>query len=224
MEATKPLTSLIFVLPILAAYEVGILYFGLDTMRNGAEVWLRNFLQGFGFGQYFLLPLLTCSLLLIWHYLKQERWQLKSRVLSGMIVESALLAILLLVIARVQVVWFGTRVSTTSWGSWGNIMSYCGAGIYEELLFRAMLFPAMIMLLQTLGVDKSSSVTAAICATSLTFAAAHYQFFSGYGEEFQWQTFLFRWLAGAFFCVLYRLRGFGISVGTHTLYDVFVTM
>ena len=74
---------------MLAAYEAGILYFGLDTMRNGAEVWLRTILQGFGFGEYFLLPVLTCSLLLIWHHLQRDDWRLSSGVLSGMMVESA---------------------------------------------------------------------------------------------------------------------------------------
>ena len=35
-------------------------------------------------------------------------------------------------------------------------------------------------------------------------------------------TFLFRFLAGVFFAVLFRYRGFGIAVGTHAFYDVLV--
>ena len=225
-ESSRPLTSLIFVLPLLTAYEWGILQFGLDSMRNGAEVWLRNLLSGFGFSQYFLLPLLTCAVLLVWHHLKQDRWQLQSGILSGMLIECAALALLLLLLARLQFAWLGGVPKQAFVGSlgqsWQNVVAYCGAGIYEELLFRAMFLPAMVLLLRWIGIDKSSSWTGAIFASSLTFAAAHYHFFSGYGESFQWQTFGFRFVAGVFFCLLYRFRGFGISAGTHALYDVFV--
>ncbi|MBC8113461.1 MAG: CPBP family intramembrane metalloprotease, partial [Candidatus Saccharimonas sp.] len=35
-------------------------------------------------------------------------------------------------------------------------------------------------------------------------------------------SFIFRTLAGMFFAALFFLRGFGITVGTHAVYDVFV--
>ena len=35
-------------------------------------------------------------------------------------------------------------------------------------------------------------------------------------------VFLFRMLAGIYFALLFRLRGFGIAVGTHAFYDIIV--
>ena len=54
----------------------------------------------------------------------------------------------------------------------------------------------------------------------MLFSAAHYVGPSG--DKFLWLTFLFRFLAGVFFAVLFRYRGFGIAVGTHAFYDVLV--
>ena len=59
-----------------------------------------------------------------------------------------------------------------------------------------------------------------IVLTSLLFSAAHYV--GPCGDPFRWLTFLFRFLAGVFFAVLFRYRGFGIAAGTHAFYDVLV--
>jgi hypothetical protein len=56
--------------------------------------------------------------------------------------------------------------------------------------------------------------------SSLLFSAAHY--IGPYGDAFDWLTAFFRFLAGAFFAVLFIFRGFGIAAGTHALYDVLV--
>ena len=67
---------------------------------------------------------------------------------------------------------------------------------------------------------------AAVVVTSLVFSAAHYQIFtfnSG-ADVFAVDTFLFRMVAGVFFSTLFVYRGFGIAVGSHALYDVFVAL
>jgi len=58
------------------------------------------------------------------------------------------------------------------------------------------------------------------------FAAAHY---IGQPDEpldladiLFWFSFLFRFLAGVFFSVLFVYRGFGIAAGTHAGYDILV--
>jgi len=40
----------------------------------------------------------------------------------------------------------------------------------------------------------------------------------------QWQlySFMFRWVAGLLFTVLYFMRGFAITAYTHALYDIWV--
>ena len=231
--STRPLTSLAFVVPILLVYECGILLLGPEAMRNGADVWLRQFLDLVGFGQYLLLPLVTCAILMAWHHLTQCRWFLSVEVLVWMVLESALLGMLLLGIAQLQGWLFvtashtvGTPVAVATHVSDAStrVIGFLGAGIYEEVLFRLMLLPALFGLLQWLGESRRASWIGAILVSSLVFSAAHFQMVMPGGDPFTWFSFLFRAVAGVFFSLLFLCRGFGITVGAHTLYDVFVGM
>ncbi len=60
----------------------------------------------------------------------------------------------------------------------------------------------------------------AALATSVLFAAAHYVGASG--EPFRWFSFVFRFVAGMFFSVVFIYRGFGIAAGSHAAYDILV--
>ncbi len=254
-ESRRPLVSLAFVLPLLVLYEGGVLYLGPGAMRNGADVWLRRWLDQLGFGQYFLLPALTIGLLLAWHHTTRERWQLRREVLVGMYVESSLLAVALLGIgylqrsvshlalefvqARLPVAevpvaevpagdawqsapWDGVRWSGdgAAWDGAARLIGFCGAGIYEEMLFRLILVPVVLGIATLLALRGSVRVAAAIVVTSALFSAAHYT--GVHGDAFDWFSFSFRFLAGAFFALLFVWRGFGIAAGTHALYDIFV--
>jgi membrane protease YdiL (CAAX protease family) len=221
---------------MLVAYEGGLLWLGPQGMRNGVDVWLRQLLQWIGFGQYFLLPMLTCGLLLAWHHLNRERWRFGWSVLYGMFVECVILAVALLAAARLQGALLASLsireiVSVADLEGTGHVVAFFGAGLYEELLFRLMLLPAVVMLLRAGGMERSGSLWVAVLLTSLLFAAAHYrlEFAAGpihwampYGEPFAWVSFGFRFLAGAFFSVVFLQRGFGIAAGTHALYDILV--
>ena len=46
-ESRRPFASLVFILPMLLAYEVGLLWLGSGGLRNGADVWLRQVLDLF---------------------------------------------------------------------------------------------------------------------------------------------------------------------------------
>ena len=101
-QSRRPLASLAFVAPLLLVYELGVLLLGPLAMRNGADVWLRQLLDVLGFSQYFLLPLLTIGLLLGWHHVTRQPWRIEPGVLYTMLAESASLAIVLMIIARMQ--------------------------------------------------------------------------------------------------------------------------
>jgi hypothetical protein len=101
-----------------------------------------------------------------------------------------------------------------------RLVGFCGAGIYEEALFRLLLLPPVIWLFSLFGATRPWAIGLAIVATSLAFSAAHYA--GVQGEPFDWFSASFRCLAGAFFATLFVYRGFGIAAGTHALYDVLV--
>jgi hypothetical protein len=230
-ESHRPLASLAFIMPLLLVYELGILAQGPTAARNGADVWLRMFLDLVGFGQYFLLPLLTVGILLGWHYTTRHGWRLARGTLAGMAVECAALSVCLWVVLQIQGALLqlvvgatptpaGAAVWLTTSGRLGGLVGYMGAGVYEELLFRLMLLPVVAWGLCRLGLSWPMSLVAAALATSLLFAAAHHV--GPHGEPLDGFIFLFRFLAGLFFCVLFVKRGFGIAAGTHAGYDILV--
>jgi hypothetical protein len=224
-ESARPLTSLVFVAPILLVYEVGIVCLGPQSPRNGADMWLRHLLSFLGLGQYFVLPLLTCSLLLGWHHLTRQRWVLSGEVFSGMLLESALLAVALALVANLpEALFLSVAVDAVAEGPgvMEQIVAFLGAGLYEELLFRLLLLSIAMAVFRALGVDARSAIIGAILIGSFSFAGAHYSLFTSHGEAFAWQSFLFRLVAGAAFSLLYLYRGFGVTVGTHALYDLLV--
>jgi Type II CAAX prenyl endopeptidase Rce1-like len=231
-QSRRPLTSLAFVTPLLIVYEAGVLWLGPQAMRNGADVWLRQLLDLLGFSQYFLLPVLTLGLLAAWHHVTQERWRVPVGILYAKLAECVLLAVALVVIARVQA---NLQALVTcqpppamlhaSLGMYfeslcKRFVSFTGAGIYEEMLFRLMLLPLVAWVLRSCGAKPAWSLAGAATTTSLIFAGAHHV--GPLGEPFQWYAFLFRSIAGLFFATLFIYRGFGIAAGTHAAYDILV--
>lgn len=228
-----PLTSLFFTLPLIAAYEGGVLVLGRGSPRNGADVWLREILGSLGFGQYFLLPLATVAGLLAWQFLAHDRWKLSLAVLPGMVAECLLWAVVLVGVGRVQQGFFPLEISGAGLpslevdafgggvrGLFARIVSFCGAGLYEEVLFRLLMLPAGVWLFERLGCGPLAAGGWAVLASSLIFSAAHYV--GPLGDTFALDSFVFRTLAGMLFAALFLARGFGIAAGSHFFYDLLV--
>jgi len=185
-----------------------------------------------GFSQYFLLPLLTLGLLGGWHYVSRQPWRFSPSMLYVKLAECVLLALALVVIARVQANLQSlvtrmpppTMLRASLGGTLESVVrrfvAYMGAGIYEELLFRLMLLPVLASVLKWLGCNEIWSLAGGAILSSLAFAGAHH--LGPLGEPFQWYAFLFRASAGIFFAALFVYRGFGIAAGTHAAYDMLV--
>ncbi|NBV45755.1 MAG: CPBP family intramembrane metalloprotease [Planctomycetia bacterium] len=215
-----PLTSLVFTLPLVFAYEGGVLLLGRGTPRNGADVWLRQALDAAGFGSYFLLPLVTILGLLAWHHVEHDRWRFRPAVLMGMALECLVLAAVLLGLARLQDRLWPLQAGAVHPGLVARVIGYCGAGLYEEVLFRLLMLPAAAWVLGRLRADGEPAWGLAVVVSSLLFSAAHYV--GPLGDTFAIYSFTFRFLAGVFFAVLLLVRGFGIAAGTHAAYDLLV--
>ena len=214
VESRRPLASLVFIAPLLIVYEVGVTLLG--AQQNGADAFLRRLLELLGFGQHFLLPVLTVCILLGWHYLAREPWQLSGGILSGMAVESLVLGIFLQFISFVQ----NALVAMNIGEKLQNAVGYLGAGIYEELLFRLILLSLVAWAFRRAGTAPRVSMILAVVISSLLFAAAHHV--GPYGEPLKAFYFLFRFIAGVFFAILFVYRGFGIAAGSHAAYDIMV--
>jgi hypothetical protein len=228
------LVSLLFVTPLLIAYEGGLLWLGPAALRNGADLWLRRLLELAGFSQYFLLPGLTVGILLAWHHVSGDRWSVRAGVLFGMLVESLALGAALLAAAHLHQSLLAIEAADSNTPlrpRVGEAISYLGAGIYEELVFRLIALTGLAGLIRWSGCSRNASWLWSIYLSSLAFAAAHYpvsltaltqDWTVAGGEAFGWSLFCFRFFAGVLFCVLFLTRGFGIAVGAHAVYDILV--
>jgi hypothetical protein len=246
-ETRRPFCNLVFLLPLLLVYELGVVAIGgseSDAFRNGADAWIRQFLLRLGIDLLWLLPMSLVAALLFWQWASRQPWRMSWDTLGGMVAESLLFAFALILLGQAVDACFRQpanllEVEGSGWGMSLLVRSvtFLGAGIYEEFLFRLCLIPITYAGLRALLVPHRWSVGVTIVATSVVFSLAHYlgtpdQDYSlsvlteavvrVQSSRALWFSFVFRTLAGVFFAALFFLRGFGITVGAHAAYDVIV--
>ncbi|MHC4757430.1 MAG: CPBP family glutamic-type intramembrane protease [Planctomycetota bacterium] len=107
-----------------------------------------------------------------------------------------------------------------------NIVTGIGAGIYEELVFRLLLICGLMIVFQDLaGLKTKHSIILSVVISSALFSAHHHiDFLTGETSSvFSTAAFVFRTFAGIYFAVLFAVRGFGITSGTHAFYNIIAT-
>jgi membrane protease YdiL (CAAX protease family) len=229
LHATRhPWPCLLFLVPLLAAYEGGVLWLGGpdDSLRNGADAWIRLGLETLGVQFSYLAPLLLALVFLGWSW----AWRTNKPgdllgVVAGMAIESIVFALGLWAVCRASLpVLEGMGVVLAappfSHEAAGRVVTFLGAGIYEEALFRLLILGGLAWLLRLVGVPGAAAGATAVIASAALFAAAHHV--GPFGEPFHAGRFIFRFLAGLYFALLYQFRGFGVAAGAHACYDVMV--
>lgn len=117
----------------------------------------------------------------------------------------------------------------------GFVMSL-GAGFYEELTYRVLLFGLGAKLLvwvfarqkmslvdgaSRLPSIKALAITLGWCAIAAAiFSGVHYV--GPLSDPFDLKSFVFRWVLGLTLTAIYATRGFAAAVWAHALYDVWV--
>ena len=229
-SARHPWPCFLFLLPLLLVYEGGIVWMGgaqAELLRTGADTWLHWGLEACGLQHFYWGPGLVVVLLLGWCWLRRgDRPGDPAGVCMGMAIESVVFALGLWGISRglsPLLDSFGVKLAAApppAQETLREIITYVGAGLYEEVLFRLLLFSGLVWLLKLIEVPSLPALLAAAAASALVFSAAHH--LGPYGESFDGYAFLFRTLAGLYFTLLFQLRGFGVAVGAHACYDVVV--
>jgi hypothetical protein len=235
LSATRhPFVCLLFVVPLVAVYEYGVHALGGDrpeTLRNGADAWLRWGLEKYGLVQIWVAPLIVVGFFFLW---SAASWGSRPKeplaALFGMLIECGLFAgILWAVSANFRPILdrLGIELAMAGDGPWHQsaqarmMVRYVGAGIYEEVIFRLGLFTLIYFLLRIALLPSALAGLLAAIAAALLFAAAHHVGDNGETPIVPLR-FAFRAVAGLYFTLLYVGRGFGIAVGTHAAYDVLV--
>lgn len=122
----------------------------------------------------------------------------------------------------------GPAVAAGQGSVMADVVTGVGAGIYEELVFRLILICVLMMVLQdVLRFSRIRAVILSVLVSAALFSAHHHlDLVSGRLNEhdvFDWAKFTFRTIAGVYFAVLFAIRGFGITAGTHAFYDIIAT-
>jgi hypothetical protein len=222
-ESEAPLASLLFLLPLIVIYEVGTRYFTTAAQHGRGQqiiafTMMQRLFRLFGVNGQHLPALAVVVILLAWHIARKDRWSFNLYNLLGMAVESAALALPLLALGRVLARYF--PLSAIHGGRHDMIIMSVGAGVYEELVFRLMLFSLLSLLLKdAIQLGTFTTHLGVVVGSGLLFAAYHYLSPS---EHFMLRTFLFRTAAGAYFGLLFLLRGFGITAASHAAYDILI--
>jgi hypothetical protein len=110
-----------------------------------------------------------------------------------------------------------------------NIVTGVGAGIYEELVFRLILICVLMMLFQdVIGLTRQNSIVLSVLISAALFSGHHHIIWMdgrlARSAPFNWTEFSFRTIAGVYFAILFAIRGFGITAGTHAFYDILATL
>jgi hypothetical protein len=245
LRSQQPLEILFFLLPLVIFYEIGllsILRFEGMVLDNKAHDAIRRVFDAVGIDASAMsLPVLSLPgillvvILLVWQALSRRRWQVDLRTVGLMALESALLAVPLVVLAQLVVQAFASGVPAASAAAaaapvslaelpvLGRLAVSIGAGLYEELIFRM----ALIAVLHTLLVDllrwkEGPAITLSILLAAIAFALYHP--LRDAGGAIDWPKAVAYLVIGCYFGAVFAFRGFGIVVGVHAAYDIAVLL
>ena len=217
-----PWTDLALTLPMFLGYHLGVIFL---PVRNAADV-VTSELIALSDNNILAYSGLTLAIgavfvgsLIVLGRGKALRWERFAFIaLEGVVYAVAMRFLASYVVGRMYLA-NGIHDPAT-----GLVMSL-GAGFYEEIAFRVilfglgakvvgLLFPVMVPFKQKL-VTLGWALIAAI-----VFSGWHYV--GALGESFYAKSFVFRTVCGLVFTAIYRFRGFAPAVWTHALYDIWV--
>lgn len=207
--------------PLFAIYELGLLFLPPPPARNAADAFLRDSIGGFEPRMMATLNALVLAAFLVAALVRSARAP-EVRVFSLMFVESLLWSLMLVPsvffledVARLM-------IAVPADGVLADVVFGIGAGVWEELLFRAIPIGLGIWLLRMTGLSPVAGQAFLIVATALFFSWAHHAGQPGGIDDLG--VFVFRFLAGVFLGVLFVFRGFGVACWTHAAYDVLLAL
>lgn len=240
----RPLHILVFLAPLLAAFEVGSIVYLTSPDQSMAKTiqakkLFSDFFELFGAAGLFIPAVTLVTVLVVWHLMRRDRWTVNAGVIGGMALESALWTLPLLVMAGLHTRGLAAQVvpgagtgamarvglasvtDLTAMPWQARVTISIGAGLYEEMLFRFVAIALFHMLMaDLLRLNKLHSAIGAVALSAVLFAVYHDAALATGGTD--WARLVFLFAAGVYLGVLYAARGLGIVVATHALYDVLV--
>lgn len=221
-------TSLLLVLPLFVAYQVGVLLTG--GVRNGVD-FVTDLMWWAAGGQlhtYLTFNLVVLAAFGVTLLVLRQRGSFHLRIWPWLVAESTVYA-MFFGGAVIQLMGLMGLDGLLAAGSEGlanlslvsTFVLSIGAGLYEELVFRLLLTSGLVFLaVRAFGWPAWLGAIFAVVLSSIAFSAVHH--IGNMGEPFVVGVFMFRFFAGLLLAAIFYLRGFAVAVYTHAIYDVIV--
>jgi hypothetical protein len=234
--AAKPgaLSELALTLPVFLGYQLGVVF--LDT-RNAADLVTSHLLElSRGDRLTYLGLTAAIGMLMSAAFVVLGRGQ---TLRLGKVVQIAIEGAAYAIAMGAATSWVVGKVFAgplrAGEGPIAGLVMSLGAGFYEELAFRVVLFGAGAKLLVWLLARERVGLVGAApplglrsIAVMVVWAIACAGVFSGLhyvgqlGDTFNMRSFVARAVLGLMLTLVYSLRGFAAAVWTHALYDLWV--
>jgi membrane protease YdiL (CAAX protease family) len=218
-ETRRPVYSAAIILPFLCVYHAGTFFLN-TTYINGADALIIRILSALSVHSIFASAIVLIASFIFWQMHTRASWKIKKSMLSLYLLESIGFALLLIF----GLGWFNSHLLLSMAGenrTLANLALYCGAGIYEELLFRGFLLGSLLLIFRrAFPRNKVAVAVAASILAALIFSAFHY--IGPAGDAFSFGSFAQRMIAGLYFSALFVTRGFGLTAASHAIYDIVV--
>jgi hypothetical protein len=226
-EGSGPLADLALTLPIFVVYHLGVVWM---DVQNAADIVTRELkelaqssLPAYT-GLTLAIGLVFAGILLVLGRGHTLRWQRFALVATeGILYAVAMRLVASYVVGKVHLD-AGVQASDSP-GFFTAVVLSLGAGLYEEIAFRVGLYAlgrrvVLAVMPEALPGQKLAVSVGWAALSAAVFSGWHY--FGPFGEPFELRSFVFRWVCGAVFTLIYVFRGFAPVVWTHALYDIWV--
>ncbi len=219
---TDAVTDVALTLPNFVAYHLGVIFL---PVRNAADM-VTSRLADFANHSQIAYLALTLGIgsavafaMLLFGHREKLRWESFAMVaIEGVVYAMAMRHVAAWAIGNLPM---GPAAALAEEGPLTGVVMSLGAGFYEELAFRAVLFGLGAKVLLTLD-DWSPFFVYPLWALACAAGFSAWHHVGPLGEPFELRTFVFRTVCGLVFTLIYGFRGFAPAVWTHTLYDLWV--
>jgi len=219
------LSSILFIFPLLLLYEF-ISFFKFNnadiTIRNTADTILRDFIKLFT-ENVFLVQSIVILLFLVSYYIYNKNdsnnHEFNIKYISFMYIEGFFLGLLLVFFLNGINVF--QRLDVFQYNDYIISFYLClGAGIWEEILFRLIIFNLFIYFTSFFFKHAFISLLLSIFISSVIFSLFHY--IGSFSDTFTLYSFIIRFVGGIYLAVIYYYRGLGIAMFSHFIYDFLI--
>jgi hypothetical protein len=218
---TDAVTDLALTMPIFVAYHIGVVFL---PVRNAADVVTSRLAALAEHSKPMYLGLtagiaaaVVLGLLVFGHREKLRAETFLMAAIEGVLYAAAMRYVAGAVVGQLPL----GKMPGMSDDLLTSVVMSLGAGFYEELTFRVVLFGVGVKFLLALDdFPKWAVVPLWGLACAVGFSLWHH--LGGMGEPFALRPFVFRTLCGLVFTAIYGFRGFAPAVWTHALYDIWV--